>query len=34
MIHGFFGMTDVLDQAKEAMGEAAAALRQSFGTAR
>jgi len=33
MIHGFFGMTDVLDQAKDAMGEAAAVLRRSFGTA-
>jgi acetyl esterase/lipase len=33
MIHGFFGMGDVLDQAKDAMRQAAAALRQSFGTA-
>jgi acetyl esterase len=31
MIHGFFGMGDVLPQAKDAMREAAAALRQSFG---
>jgi acetyl esterase len=33
MIHGFFGMGDVLPQAKEAVAEAAAALRRAFGTA-
>jgi len=33
VIHGFFGMVDTLDQADEAIREAAAALRASFGTA-
>jgi acetyl esterase len=31
MIHGFFGMTAAMDQAKDAMAEAAAALRASVG---
>ena len=31
MIHGFFTMTTVFDQAKQAMNEAAAALRGAFG---
>jgi acetyl esterase len=30
MIHGFFGMTAVLDKGKEAMAEACTALRQAF----
>lgn len=30
MIHGFFGMPDVIDQAKKAMEEAAAGLRSAF----
>jgi acetyl esterase len=30
MIHGFFGMTAVLDQGKQAMAEACAALQQAF----
>jgi acetyl esterase len=30
MIHGFFGMTTMLDQARTAMDEAAAALRRAF----
>jgi acetyl esterase/lipase len=30
MIHGFFGMTAVLDKGKQAMAEACAALRQAF----
>ena len=30
MIHGFFGMTDILDQGKAAMAEASAALRSAF----
>ncbi|HZR84252.1 MAG TPA: alpha/beta hydrolase [Candidatus Binatia bacterium] len=30
MIHGFFGMTEILPQAKEAMRQAAAALRDAF----
>ena len=30
MIHGFFGMTGVMDQAKAAMAEACAALRTAF----
>lgn len=30
VIHGFFGMVDTLDQADEAIGEAAAALRAAF----
>ena len=33
MIHGFFGMTEVLDQAMDAMRESAAVLRKAFGTA-
>ena len=32
VIHGFFGMVDTLDQANEAIFEAAAALRAAFGT--
>ena len=31
MIHGFFGMSGVLDQAKTAVAEATAALRRAFG---
>jgi acetyl esterase len=31
MMHGFFGMTAVLDKGKQAMVEACAALRQAFG---
>jgi acetyl esterase len=34
MIHGFFGMTAFLDRARAAVGEAAGALREAFGTAR
>ncbi len=30
MIHGFFGMGSVLDQAKTAIGEAAGALESAF----
>jgi acetyl esterase len=30
MIHGFFGMTAVVDKGKQAMAEACAALRQAF----
>jgi acetyl esterase len=30
MMHGFFGMTAVLDKGKQAMVEACAALRQAF----
>ena len=33
VIHGFFGMVDTLDQADEAIREAAAALRTAFGEA-
>jgi acetyl esterase len=32
MIHGFFGMSGVLDQAKTAIAESCAALRKAFGT--
>jgi len=32
VIHGFFGMTDALDQATQAMREVAASLRTAFGT--
>jgi acetyl esterase len=32
MIHGFFGMASVIDQANSAIGEAAAALRSGFAT--
>jgi acetyl esterase len=31
MIHGFFGMSAIMDQAKAAVAESAAALRQAFG---
>jgi acetyl esterase len=31
MIHGFFGMTMLMEQAKAAMREATTALRQAFG---
>jgi hypothetical protein len=30
MIHGFFGMTAVLDKGKQAVAEACVALRQAF----
>lgn len=33
MIHGFFGMASALDKGQQAIDEAAAALRQAFGTA-
>ena len=34
VIHGFFGMGDVLDKAKVAMQHAADALRKAFGSSR
>ena len=34
MIHGFFGMASIMDQAKTAIAEAAAALRRAFGAPR
>jgi acetyl esterase len=34
MIHGFFGMATLLDQARAAVREAATALREAFRTAR
>jgi hypothetical protein len=32
MIHGFFGMTGLLDRARDAIDEAATALRAAFGS--